>query len=199
MKNMGPNFGGIGATEPVIDPAEDVPRRTVPRVVEDDGPQALILEHQEPLRPRTPGAAVDLERARADIASINDTVGRILSDTSTFGERLHALEQIVNQQRGQVAQLEAHNQQIVQAFQTMDQRIRNHDQAMADIMRRLSANLRLAALDAAVKCKGPGNTFDQVAKSAETFLAFLDPPVPPGPPPAPEDPDESPAPSNWRN
>ena len=183
--NMGPNFGGIGGggerVDPDIDPVVgvEVPRRMVPRDTDDLRPQPLPESG-------APAIAAEIER---NFAQINDTIGRILTDTSAFGERLYALEQALNQTRGQINQLEANHPQIVQAFQGVDARIRNHDQALQDIARRFSANLRLAALDAAVKGKGPGERHETVLKAAEMFLSFLEPKAAPGAVEGPEEPE----------
>jgi len=181
--NIATNLGGIGAGDPDAAPIDPWAPEEALRMRDD---------RRAPPAPPEPQPDGFQEECRLAVRQINDTIAQIASDIAGFGERLASLEAFVQQHRGQTAQLEANQPQIVQAFQTMDQRIRNHDQALVDLTKRFGANLRLAALDAAVKGKGPGERNEAVLKAAEAFIAFLDPPVPTEPEPDGDEPQAEP-------
>jgi ABC-type transporter Mla subunit MlaD len=159
-------IGGIGAE--AYEDATEVPSGTVTRqvpraVAPQGGPefQELIDRH--------------LQGVSATVAQMSDTVEVLTKEVNHLLGRAEALEAIAHQQRGQVAQLEQVLPQlepkIAAAMNMLTQRI-------DALSRQVQGNLRLAALDAAVKGKGPGDRNEAVLKAAEAYMSFLMPPPP---------------------
>jgi hypothetical protein len=163
-------LGGIGAE--AYDDATEVPQgtadRLVPRAVEP-----VVGEH---------GALSLARHAHLEIGRINETIAELAHGVTQLNNAVVDLDATANQQRGQIAQLEQVLPQlepkIAAALNMLTQRIDG-------LSRQVQGNLRMAALDAAVKGKGPAERNDTILKAAEAYLTFLAPP-PPAPPPAAE-------------
>ncbi len=89
------------------------------------------------------------------------------------GLRLEAIEGAILQAQGQQNQFEALLPQYTHAINALNARV-------TAIGQQVARNMRLAALDAAVKSGGPGLTAPDIIRRAEMFLAWAEPPVAPG-------------------
>ena len=108
---------------------------------------------------------------------VRGTLEALRVSTAGNGYRIDAMERAVAQIQGQISQMELTFPQYAQAINTLDARVT----AMAQ---QIARNFRLAALDAAVKAKGPGDPARNVLPMAKEFLEFLEPTVVPETPAA---------------
>ncbi len=120
-----------------------------------------------------------------DVQTFQNTMDGLRTATEGAGERFAALEAAVAQLQGQIGQLE----RMLPEFQQWAQTIEARMQAMAQ---QIARNLRLAALDAAVRSRGPGDPRGSVIPMAEELLKWLDP----GPAPAAPREEAEPRPGN---
>lgn len=133
---------------------------------------------KDPLRAEPPASRPTDEFANqiADImemiGALNDAVGIIRNGTEDFGERLSNAEKLLTQVNGQVQQFHSHLNGHANALNIHEARIGALGQAIAK-------NYRVVAVEAASRCRQPGDSPTRMKEIAQAFLDVLIEPAKP--------------------
>ncbi len=135
---------------------------------EEDAPRARVTaEEAARLAEATRAYQDPAAQIEGFVAEMTRALDEIRNATEGIGATVDGHAAALAQLQGQVAQLERLTPQLTQWSQTVEARL----QAMAQ---QISKNFRLAALDAAVKARGPGDPRNLLLPMAEDLLRWLE-------------------------